>query len=149
MQNFHITHSGTGSWMRFAHTYADTSIDTSGTAHVKLDVDKGVTNPVYILSTGAIGNSDLFSSSKSYAIDGTGSGAIDTAVKALHELGTKHGAEGINLSSDPTIPGTIAFGDSPGVYVGGAPVTERIGKEAIQAIDSAARNVLKLAIAQR
>ena len=32
-------------------------------------------------------------------------------------------------------------------YLGGAPVTERIGKEAIQAIDSAARTVLKLAIA--
>jgi hypothetical protein len=130
--------------MRSAHTSVDTSIDTAGAARVQVAVDKGVTNPAYILSTGTLGPAELFSRSTSRTIEGTGSGALDSAVKALHELGAKHGATGINLSSDPSLPGTIAFEDSPGVFLGGAPVTERIGREAITAIDAAARSVLDI-----
>ncbi len=145
MQNFHISGPSTGGTFRFTNVAVDTSLD-AGVASAKVTTSKGITNPAYILSTGAVGPASFFDRTKSHTVNGTGSGALDTAVKALHELGDRHGVVGINLSTDSGLVGGMMLKDKPGMFLTNAAETKAIGTTALQAIDDAARSVLGLAL---
>lgn len=145
MQNFHISGPTTGGALRFTNVTVDTSLD-AGVASAKVTKSSGVTNPAYILSTGAVGPASFFDRSKSHTVTGTGTGALDTAVKALHELGDRHGVVGINLSTDSGLVGGVALRDAPGMFLTNSAETKAIGATALQAIDDAARSVLGLAL---
>ena len=147
MLNFHINAPTAGSTWRPTNVSVDTSIDPGGVVHAQVKTEKSVTNPIYILSTGALGKQDLHSSTKVTSANDAGTGPLADAVKSLHALGDKHGIIGINLSSAADLVGTVMFKDAPGAYVGGGPTTQRVGAENLKAIDDAARTVLGLALA--
>ena len=145
MQNFHISGPPTGGTLRFTNVAVDTSLD-AGVASAKVTTSSGITNPAYILSTGAVGPASFFDRTKTRTVTGTGSGALDTAVQALHELGERHGVVGINLSPNSNLVGGVALKQSPGVFLTNSAETKAIGATALQAIDEAARSVLGLAL---
>lgn len=145
MQNFHISGPATGGTFRFTNVAVDTSLD-AGVASAKVTTSKGITNPGYILSSGTLGPASFFDRTKTQTVTGNGSGALDTAVKALHELGDRHGVVGISLSTSSDLVGGVALKDSPGMFLTNSSETKAIGASALQAIDDAARSVLGLAL---
>jgi hypothetical protein len=149
MDTFRIAASGPASGLRFRSTTVDTHLDPGGAATAKVTVDKGVTNPLYVATTGALSSGifrpELFSSSKSSTV--AGSAALDDAVAALHALGDAHGVTGINLSTGSSRTGGVMFADQPGMFQSGGPTTERVGKDNLRSIDDAARQVLQIATA--
>lgn len=145
MQNFHISGPSTGGTLRFTNVAVDTTLD-AGVASAKVTTSSGITNPAYILTTGAVGPASFFDRSKSHTVSGTGSGALDTAVAALHQLGDRHGVVGINLSTDSGLVGGVMLRDKPGMFLTNSAETKAIGSEALRTIDDAARTVLGLAL---
>jgi hypothetical protein len=145
MQNFHISGPSTGGTFRFTNISVDTAID-AGVAAAKVTTSKGITNPGYILTTGALGPASFFDRTKTNTVTGTGSGALDTAVKALHELGDANGVTGISLSTDSDLVGGVMLASKPGVFLTNSAETKAIGAPALRAIDDAARTVLGLAL---
>lgn len=145
MQAFTIHGPAQTSGLRFRDTTIDTSIH-DGVASAKVTTQTGVTNPAYILSTGALGKAALFERTKSNTVTGNGSSPLDDAVTALHAIGDEHGITGINLSTNPSLTGTVQFADRPGVFVGGGDTAQRAGgQDVLRSLDAAARSVLDLA----
>ncbi len=145
MQNFHISAPQTGGTFRYTNIGVDTAID-AGVASAKVTTSTGITNPGYILSTGALGPASFFDRTKEKTVSGTGSGALDTAVQALHALGDQHGVTGISLSSDAGLVGGVMLESKPGMFLTNSAETKAIGSTALRAIDDAARAVLGLAL---
>jgi hypothetical protein len=145
MQSFHISAPTTGGAFRFTNVDVDTKID-AGVASAKVTTSKGITNPAYILSTGAVGPASFFDRTKTDVVRGTGTGALDTAVKALHELGDTHGVTGIALSTNSDLVGGVMLAAKPGMYLTNSAETKAIGADALRAIDDAARTVLGIAL---
>lgn len=143
MQAFHISAPPSGSW-RQTHVDVHTSIAPSGATKAMVSTEKSITNPLYVLTSGAAGPQDLHRTSKQSTVDGSGNAALDTAIKALEELGTRHGVVGISLSPDATSIGGVALATSPGAFVTNTADAKAIGDGPLRAIDSAARTVLEL-----
>lgn len=149
MQAFTIHSSNADGGLRYRHTTVDTAI-TNGAATAKVTHDSGITNPLHILTTGAIGTGlfrpDITSKQRTHVLEGTGSSPLDDAVSALQALGDRHRITGINLSTNPSLTGSVEFQDKPGMYVSGGDTAQRAGgPDALRAIDEAARIVLDLA----
>lgn len=144
MQTFHISGPTTGGGLRFRDVDVDTSI-AGGVASARVTTSTGVTNPAYILTTGAMGPASFFDRTKERTVRGTGASALDTAVQALHELGAQHGVTGIALSTDADLVGGMMLAAKPGMYLTNSAETKAIGVDALRAIDDAARAVLELA----
>lgn len=144
MTDFRILRDVATTGLRFANDVIDTGI-VDDVAHAAATRSKGVTNPLYLLTFGQIGTGAfrpaLWESSASTVVRGTGSGAFDDAVRSLHELGARHGVDGISLKLDPELYGGIKFADR-GFYESGQRVIDRIGREAAFDLDGAARRVL-------
>lgn len=145
MNDFRIIQSLSTGALRFADRAVDTHL-VDEVAHVAATSSKGIVNPLHLLTfgelAGGIFRPTLFEHGTSSVLRGTGSSAMDDAVKALHNLGEHHGVEGISLGADPNFSGLIKFKGDIG-YVGGSPVTSRIGHDAALRIDQAARRVLE------
>jgi hypothetical protein len=144
MTDFRILRQGAAAGLKFASEVVDTHV-VSNVAHAAATRTTGVTNPLYVLSTGAL-NTGIFrpallEKTASSVVRGTGSSAFDDAVRALHQLGSRHGADGISLAGDANLYGAIKFADTS-LYMSGKPVVERIGREAAFELDAAARRVL-------
>jgi hypothetical protein len=149
MDTFRIAASTPTSGLRVQSTHVDTHVDDGGAASATVTVDKGVTNPLYIATTGAISTGifrpELFSRSNTHKA--AGSAALNDVISALHALGDAHGVTGISLSSDPSLTGGVMLADQPGMYQSGGPTTERVGRDNLRSIDDAARQVLEIATA--
>jgi hypothetical protein len=151
MTDFRILQDLSAGTLRFAERVVDTHM-FDDVAHAAVTDTRGVTNPLHILTFGELGGGifrpTLWEKNTGQVIRGTGSSAFDDAVEALHNLGRRHGVEGISLGHDPNYAGLIKFRGDIG-YVGGSPVTDRIGREAAMRIDEAARRVLEFVDAPR
>lgn len=144
MSDFRILRDVATTGLRFASDVIDTGI-VDDVAHAAATRTKGVTNPLYLATFGQIGTGafrpSLWESSASSVVRGTGSGAFDDAVRSLHELGARHGVDGISLRVDPEMYGGLKFAET-GYYISGQPVIDRIGRAAAFELDGAARRVL-------
>lgn len=138
--DFRILQQLGGGALRHADRVIDTHV-VDDIAHVALTNHKGVTNPLYILTTGALDTGvfrpDLWAKTTSRVLRGTGDSAFDDAVQALHNLGRRHGVDGISLGTNPNFAGTVKLSGS-GLYTSNA-----VPKDVAMRIDEAARRVLE------
>lgn len=145
MQNFHISGPVTGGTLRYKSVSVDTAVD-AGVATAKVTTSTGINNPGYLLTGGTLGPASVFDRTTARTVSGTGSGALDTAVDALHALGDRHGVTGILLSPDASLVGGVMLAAKPGMFLTNSAETNAIGTPALRAIDDAARAVLGLAV---
>lgn len=146
MTSFRILQDLSEGALRFAHRTVDTHV-VDDVAHVALTSSKGVTNPLYILTTGALDSGvfrpALWERTGERVLRGTGASAFDDAVEALHNLGRRHGVDGISMGTDPNLAGTIKLTNS-GLYTSNA-----VPRDVAMRIDEAARRVLEFVDAPR
>lgn len=140
MSDFRIVRELATKGLRFAVDKVDTHM-VDDVAHLAATRTKGVTNPLHVLSFGKLFRPSIVEKTTSQVVRGTGSGAFDDAVRALHQLGAKHSAAGISLSTDAKLYGGIKF-TGTNYYISGQPVIDRIGRSAAYEIDAAARRVM-------
>lgn len=147
MADFRILQSATNSLLRFTSNVTDAHL-VDDVAHLATTRTTGVTNPLYVLSFGHIGGPDLWSRTTSQVVRGTGASALDDAVRALHELGSRHGINGISLSTSPLQYGGLKL-TTTSVYESGGRILKQVGGGDVEAgraiafdIDEAARRVL-------
>jgi hypothetical protein len=146
MADFRILQSATNSFLRFTSNVTDAHL-VDDVAHLAATRTTGVTNPVYVLSFGQIGGPDLWSRTTSQVVRGTGKSALDDAVRALQELGSRHGINGISLST-PDQYGALKL-TTTSLYESGGRILKQVGGGDVEAgraiafdIDAAARRVL-------
>jgi hypothetical protein len=147
MADFRILQSATNSFLRFTSNVTDAHL-VDDVAHLAASQTKGVTNPGYIFSFGHIGQPALWSKTTSQVVRGTGASALDDAVRALQELGSRHGIDGISLSTNPNQYGGLKLA-STSLYESGGKILKQVGAGDVEAgraiafdIDAAARRVL-------
>ena len=145
MQNFHIAANGPSGTFRFTNHRVDTALD-GGVASANLTTSKGVSNPAYLGTGGVVGPASFLDRTKIRSV--AGSESLNTAVQALHELGDRHGIQGILLDTGSTFAGGMMLKDKPGMYLSNSAETKAIGSTALRAVDDAARAVLQLALAK-
>lgn len=139
MSSFQILSDVSKSLMRYAEVAVKTNV-ADDVAHAAITTQKGMTNPLYVLSTGALNKGvfrpSVYERAAQSAMHGTGASGFDDAVKALGNLGEKHGVSGINLSSDPAIAGTLKRVGS-GLFT-----NQGFSPEVARSFDDAARHVM-------
>jgi hypothetical protein len=132
--------------LRFADRVVDTHI-VDDVAHLAVTKTKGVTNPLHILTFGQIDHPAfrpaLWESTADRVLRGTGASAFDDAVEALHNLGARHGVDGIALGTNPNVAGSIKLSGSR-LYT-----SDAVAPEVAMRIDKAARRVLEFLDAPR
>lgn len=110
MGSFQILADVSKSLMRYAEVAVKTNV-ADDVAHAAISTQKGMTNPLYVLSTGALNKGvfrpSVYERAAQSTMHGTGASGFDDAVKALGRLGDKHGVTGINLTHDAALPGTL------------------------------------------
>lgn len=116
-----------------------TNVDAAG-ANITLSSNRGLVNPIGIVLQGVIPPT-IFDHTRTQNIVATG--ALDSALRSLHELGTRAGVTGISLGTSTTYPGGIQFAGH-GIYESNTDRYNALGKDAARAIDTAARQVLDL-----
>jgi hypothetical protein len=150
MADFRILSNAATSGLKFADTVVNAHLGSAAgeAAELAISTEKGLINPLHLATFGELGGGifrpEIFSHTTERVVHGTGTGALDEAVRSLMALGERHSVEGIHLAEDPAMYGLIMFKGDIG-YVGGSPVTERIGKAAALEIDAAARRVMSFA----
>jgi hypothetical protein len=155
MSDFRILTSLEKPLGRFVERAIDSHV-MDDVAHLAATRTTGVTNPVGVIAgIGSAGllnrgifNPRVFEHTTSAVIRGNGGSALDDSVRALHNLGERHGVAGISLLDDPNYAGLILKKGGIG-YEGGGNILRELGKGDIEKgraiamrIDSAARRVL-------
>jgi hypothetical protein len=142
MSTFTIIESA-GRGLRFIDQTATTNI-VDDVVNASLTVERGVANPlgrIPLLGYLPIGQGSFFHRVNTLVrqpTSGGGVGSFDDAVQALHNLGSRHGVDGIKLADTPAQAGMLKFKGELG-YGGTFP--PRIPDEARLRIDRAARLV--------
>ena len=146
MTDFQILRGAATTGLRFVDTTIDTKIADDVVSAV-LTTEKGIANPLgkmsKLLAMTPLGQGSFFNRANTLVrqpATGGGVGSFDDAVQALHDLGSRHGIDGIKLSDNPghvglmRVKGDLGFG-------GSTALNERVGREALLRIDRAARLV--------
>ena len=150
MTDFRIIQNLTEGTLRYASRAVQAGL-VDDVAHVAVATEHGLTNPLYILSTGALNEGIFRPAIFSHVTPDTlkPSSALNDAVRALQNLGRRHGVDGISLGPDPSVLGSIKLTNS-GLYEGGKDILEHLGKGDVDAgravaarLDEAARRVLE------
>jgi hypothetical protein len=145
MTEFQILRSVAQSGLRFVDTAIDTKVADDVVTAV-LTTERGVANPlgrVPILNMTPIGQGSFFHRANTLVrqpATGGGVGSFDDAVQALHNLGSRHGIDGIKLSDNPAHVGLVRVKGELG-FGGSTELNERVGRDALLRIDRAARLV--------
>lgn len=128
-------------------------------ARLAVTTTRGRHNPLHVVG-GVLGSSRLSSGifrpqihahTTSRVIQGSGASALDDAVRALHNLGRRHGVNGINVSENPNLYGALKLSRSS-LYESGGRILRELGdgdvergRQVAHRIDGAARRVLDFA----
>lgn len=138
-----LRHAGSGA-LRFADTAIDTHIADDAIRTI-VNVEKGIANPLgKIPGMGylPIGQGSFFNRvsqvERQVVATGGPAGSYSDAVESLHNLGTRHGVNGILLGDDPARAGMLRFTGELGF---GSTFPPRIDDAARLRIDRAARLV--------
>lgn len=145
MTDFRIVSNAALNGLRFADKAIDTNV-VDDVVKASVTIEQGVINPLALvpgMNMLPIGQGSLLHRATTLVrqpASGGGAGSFDDAVRALHNLGSRHQVEGILLRENPGHYGGIMFKGDVG-YVSGQPVIDRIGRDAAFRIDRAARLV--------
>jgi hypothetical protein len=143
MTDFTIARSIAKTGMRFVDTAIETQV-VDDIARATVKIERGVANPLgKIPGMGylPLGQGSFFNRAQTLVrqpTPGGGVGSFDDAVKALHNLGSHHGVDGIKLSDNPAHAGLLKFKGELGF---GSTLPPRIDDTARIRIDRAARLV--------
>ncbi|MCB0880359.1 MAG: hypothetical protein KDC46_15410 [Thermoleophilia bacterium] len=143
MTDFTIIRNVTKGALRFADSTVTTRI-AGDAAKVAQTIERGVANPIGkipMMGYLPIGQGSFFNrvtTLEREAATGGGIASLHDAVAALHNLGSRHGVDGIMLNENPGVLGMLKFKGELG-YGGTFP--PRISDEARRNIDRAARLV--------
>ena len=128
-------------------------------AKLAVTTTRGRSNPLHVIggvasagqwNTG-IFRPNIHAHTTSRVIQGTGASPLDDAVSALRNLGRRHGVDGINISQDASLYGTLKLSRTS-VYESGERILKELGDGDVERgrqiafrIDAAARRVLDFA----
>lgn len=139
MGGFQILSEASRGLLRHVDTAVRTKV-VDDVARAVVSTRTSVTNPLYVLSDGALSTGifrpAIYERATQSVIRGTGASGFDDAVMALGRLGDQHGITGISLSTDPALTGTLNRAGT------GYFTNHGFAPDVARSIDDAARRVL-------